>query len=180
MAAHDEPDPIVMARNREARAAIGRALGVARDALAAAELPLRVMTGSAILADIELADGVRRRAVRASLLVPFGRVDAAVRAFRGQGFGLGIDTDDAEIIRATGRQRLLYALVESDHDLPVPSLRLPTAHPASDEGRRQRIAFVRATLSHEVAAVVSRIRRIRSDTDDASESEEFRIVPFEA
>ncbi|MFZ9880548.1 MAG: hypothetical protein ACO3QC_04015 [Phycisphaerales bacterium] len=179
MSAGDEPDPIVMARNREARDAITRALAVARDVLSGADVPLRVMTGSAMLADIELAGGVRRRAVRASLLVPFGRVDVAVRAFRVHGFDLGVDSDDAAMVRASGRQRMLYALVESDADLPVASLRLPTAHPASEEGLRQRISFVRATLAHEVAAVVSRLRRIRSDTEDASESEEFRLVPYQ-
>ena len=48
----------------------------------------------------------------------------------------------------------------------------------SDEGRRQRAAFFRATLSLEFAATLSRVWRTRNEIEDVSESIEFKLVPY--
>lgn len=164
---------------RESQTIIRGALGVAHAALGGRGIRLELLAGSAILADIDLGDGMRRRAVSASLLVPFAQVDDAVRAFRAAGFDLGEPILDSEIIRAAGRRRVIYSLIEPDHEPSVASLRLPTAHPASEEAFAQRSALVRATVARQVAAVLSRVRRRRSEYEDVSESEEFRIVPYE-
>jgi len=73
---------------------------------------------------------------------------------------------------------VLYSLIEPDRDPPVESLRLPTAHPGSEEGRRQRGAFMRAIMGKQVAATVSRIRRAMDEDQEVAESDEFRIVPY--
>jgi hypothetical protein len=66
-----QPDPVILARIREAQGAIRRSLDAATAILATESIPLSIVTGSAILADFDLGDGVRRRAVSASILVPF-------------------------------------------------------------------------------------------------------------
>jgi len=145
-------DPIIRARIREAQEAIRRSLDRAAAILKSVELELAIVTGSAVLADFDLGDGIRRRAVSASVLVPFDSVDAAIRAFRKAGYSIGQPIDELDIIRASRGRRVLYSLIEPDRDPPIASLRLPTAHPGSEEGRRQREEFV--------------------------ESDEFRIVPY--
>jgi hypothetical protein len=176
-----QPDPVILARIREAQGAIRRSLDAATAILATESIPLSIVTGSAILADFDLGDGVRRRAVSASILVPFADVERAVRAFRRADFNLGQPIDELEIIRASGGRRVLYSLIEPDTDPPVASLRLPTAHPGSEEGRRQRGAFMRAIMGKQVAATLSIVRRGEDDDDNGqsfAESEEFRIVPY--
>lgn len=175
-------DPLILARVREAQAAIRRSLDAAEKVLADADLPLLIVTGSAVLADFDLGDGIRRRAVSASILVQFDAVDQAVRAFRRAGFSLGQPIDELEIIRGARGRRVLYSLIEPDREPPVESLRLPTAHPGSEEGKRQRGAFMRAIMGKQIAATVSRIRRETGDTaagdQEVAESDEFRIVPY--
>jgi len=171
-------DPLILARVREAQAAIRRSLHSAEEILGKSELPLLIVTGSAVLADFDLGDGVRRRAVSASILVDFESVDRAIRAFRAAGFSLGQPIDELEIIRGARGRRVLYSLIEPDRDPPVESLRLPTAHPGSEEGRRQRGAFMRAIMGKQVAATVSRIRRAMDEDQEVAESDEFRIVPY--
>jgi len=181
-----QADPIILARVREAQAAIRRALDRAESIMGEAGLPLYIVTGSAVLADFDLGDGVRRRAVSASVLVPFGSVEDAVRAFRRAGFSLGQPFDELEIIRGARGRRVLYSLIEPDREPPVESLRLPTAHPGSEEGRRQRGAFMRAIMGKQIAATVSRIRRATDGEvsgedggdQEVAESDEFRIVPY--
>ena len=58
-------DPVILARVREAQSAIRRSLGVAERVLGSEGLPLSIVAGSAVLADFDLGDGVRRRAVSA-------------------------------------------------------------------------------------------------------------------
>lgn len=183
-------DPLILARVREAQAAIRRSLDAAESVLAQAELPLLIVTGSAVLADFDLGDGVRRRAVSASILVHFDAVDSAIRAFRRAGFSLGQPIDELEIIRGARGRRVLYSLIEPDREPPVPSMRLPTAHPGSEEGRRQRAAFMRAIMGKQIAATLSRVRRGvgvgqgvdqqdgQEDGLEVAESDEFRIVPY--
>ncbi|MFM2164436.1 MAG: hypothetical protein RL325_873 [Planctomycetota bacterium] len=179
-------DPLILARVREAQAAIRRSLDAAEKVLAEAELPLLIVTGSAVLADFDLGDGIRRRAVSASILVHFDAVDRAIRAFRRAGFSLGQPIDELEIIRGARGRRVLYSLIEPDREPPVESLRLPTAHPGSEEGRRQRGAFMRAIMGKQIAATVSRIRRATDGEvsgedggdQEVAESDEFRIVPY--
>jgi len=183
-------DPLILARVREAQAAIRRSLDAAESVLAQAELPLLIVTGSAVLADFDLGDGVRRRAVSASILVHFDAVDSAIRAFRRAGFSLGQPIDELEIIRGARGRRVLYSLIEPDREPPVPSMRLPTAHPGSEEGRRQRAAFMRAIMGKQIVATLSRVRRGvgvgqgvdqqdgQEDGLEVAESDEFRIVPY--
>ena len=173
-------DPVIVARVREAQAAIRRSLDAAEAILHAVELPLFIVTGSAVLADFDLGDGVRRRAVSASILVPFGSVDAAVRAFRRAGFVLGQPIDELEIIRGARGRRVLYSLIEPEREPPVESLRLPTAHPGTPEGRRQRGAFMRALMGKQVAATLSIVRRGFDGEQEIAESDEYRIVPYAA
>ena len=179
-------DPIIRARIREAQDAIRRSLDRATAILKSVELELAIVTGSAVLADFDLGDGIRRRAVSASVLVPSDSVDAAIRAFRKAGYSIGQPIDELDIIRASRGRRVLYSLIEPDRDPPVASLRLPTAHPGSEEGRRQRANFMRAMMGKQVAATLSIVRR-GTDSDDVSaeqsgqefvESDEFRIVPY--
>ena len=179
-------DPIIRARIREAQEAIRRSLDRAAAILKSVELELAIVTGSAVLADFDLGDGIRRRAVSASVLVPSDSVDAAIRAFRKAGYSIGQPIDELDIIRASRGRRVLYSLIEPDRDPPVASLRLPTAHPGSEEGRRQRANFMRAMMGKQVAATLSIVRR-GTDSDDVSaeqsgqefvESDEFRIVPY--
>lgn len=185
-AASGAVDPIIRARIREAQDAIRRSLDRAAAILKGVDLELAIVTGSAVLADFDLGDGIRRRAVSASVLVPSDSVDAAVRAFRKSGYSIGQPIDELDIIRASRGRRVLYSLIEPDRDPPVASLRLPTAHPGSDEGRRQRANFMRAMMGKQVAATLSIVRR-GMDGDDAHagqsgqefvESDEFRIVPY--
>ena len=179
-------DPIIRARIREAQSAIRRSLDRADSILKAVDLELAIVTGSAVLADFDLGDGIRRRAVSASVLVPADSVDTAVRAFRRAGFSIGQPVDELDIIRASRGRRVLYSLIEPDRDPPVASLRLPTAHPGSEEGRRQRSNFMRAMMGKQVAATLSIVRRgtDRGDGTEAElgqefvESDEFRIVPY--
>lgn len=139
-----------------------------------------------MLADFDLGDGIRRRAVSASVLVPADSVDTAVRAFRRAGFSIGQPVDELDIIRASRGRRVLYSLIEPDRDPPVASLRLPTAHPGSEEGRRQRSNFMRAMMGKQVAATLSIVRRGTDEGDGTEaelgqefvESDEFRIVPY--
>jgi hypothetical protein len=186
-------DPIILARVREAQAAIRRSLSVAEELLRDEGLPLSIVAGSAVLADFDLGDGIRRRAVSASILVPEAAVDRVIRAFRRGGFSLGQPIDELEIIRGSSGRRVLYSLIEPDHNAPVASLRLPTAHPGSDEGKRQRAAFMRAIMGKRVAATLSRVRRGIERTDnvihrghevefevEVAESDEFRVVPYAA
>ena len=179
-------DPIIRARIREAQDAIRRSLDRATAILNDVDLDLAIVTGSAVLADFDLGDGIRRRAVSASVLVPSDSVDAAIRAFRKAGYSIGQPIDELDIIRASRGRRVLYSLIEPDRDPPVASLRLPTAHPGSDEGRRQRANFMRAMMGKQVAATLSLVRR-GADREDARadqsgqefvESDEFRIVPY--
>jgi len=179
-------DPIIRARIREAQDAIRRSLDRATAILNDVDLDLAIVTGSAVLADFDLGDGIRRRAVSASVLIPSDSVDAAIRAFRKAGYSIGQPIDELDIIRASRGRRVLYSLIEPDRDPPVTSLRLPTAHPGSDEGRRQRANFMRAMMGKQVAATLSIVRR-GADREDASadqsgqefvESDEFRIVPY--
>lgn len=179
-------DPIIRARIREAQDAIRRSLDRAMAILNDVDLDLAIVTGSAVLADFDLGDGIRRRAVSASVLIPSDSVDAAIRAFRKAGYSIGQPIDELDIIRASRGRRVLYSLIEPDRDPPVASLRLPTAHPGSDEGRRQRANFMRAMMGKQVAATLSIVRR-GADREDASadqsgqefvESDEFRIVPY--
>lgn len=179
-------DPIIRARIREAQDAIRRSLDRATAILNDVDLDLAIVTGSAVLADFDLGDGIRRRAVSASVLIPSDSVDAAIRAFRKAGYSIGQPIDELDIIRASRGRRVLYSLIEPDRDPPVASLRLPTAHPGSDEGRRQRANFMRAMMGKQVAATLSIVRR-GVDREDASadqsgqefvESDEFRIVPY--
>ena len=179
-------DPIIRARIREAQDAIRRSLDRATAILNDVDLDLAIVTGSAVLADFDLGDGIRRRAVSASVLVPSDSVDAAIRAFRKAGYSIGQPIDELDIIRASRGRRVLYSLIEPDRDPPVASLRLPTAHPGSEEGRRQRANFMRAMMGKQVAATLSIVRR-GTDSDDGSaeqsgqefvESDEFRIVPY--
>ncbi len=179
-------DPIIRARIREAQDAIRRSLDRATAILNDVDLDLAIVTGSAVLADFDLGDGIRRRAVSASVLVPSDSVDAAIRAFRKAGYSIGQPIDELDIIRASRGRRVLYSLIEPDRDPPVASLRLPTAHPGSEEGRRQRANFMRAMMGKQVAATLSIVRR-GTDSDDVSaeqsgqefvESDEFRIVPY--
>lgn len=176
-------DPIIRARIREAQAAIRGSLDRASAILRAVDLELAIVTGSAVLADFDLGDGIRRRAVSASVLVPSAAVDDAIRAFRRAGFSIGQPVDELEIVRASRGRRVLYSLIEPDRDPPVASLRLPTAHPGSDEGRRQRANFMRAMMGKQVAATLSMVRR-GTDAEGESigqefvESDEFRIVPY--
>ena len=179
-------DPIIRARIREAQSAIRRSLDRADAILKAVDVELAIVTGSAVLADFDLGDGIRRRAVSASVLVPADSVDTAVRAFRRAGFSIGQPVDELDIIRASRGRRVLYSLIEPDRDPPVASLRLPTAHPGSEEGRRQRSNFMRAMMGKQVAATLSIVRRgtDRGDGTEAElgqefvESDEFRIVPY--
>jgi len=179
-------DPIIRARIREAQSAIRRSLHRADAILKAVELELAIVTGSAVLADFDLGDGIRRRAVSASVLVPSDRVERAVRAFRRAGFSIGQPVDELDIIRASRGRRVLYSLIEPDRDPPVASLRLPTAHPGSEEGRRQRANFMRAMMGKQVAATLSIVRRGTDGGDGTEaefgqefvESDEFRIVPY--
>jgi hypothetical protein len=171
-------DPVILARVREAQSAIRRSLGVAERVLGSEGLPLSIVVGSAVLADFDLGDGVRRRAVSASVLVPFAAVDRAVRAFRRAGFNLGQPIDELEIIRGASGRRVLYSLIEPDREAPVASLRLPTAHPGSDEGRRQRTAFMQAIMAKQIAATLSRIVRGHDGDMDFADSDEFRVVPY--
>lgn len=179
-------DPIIRARIREAQEAIRRSLDRAAAIVKSVELELAIVTGSAVLADFDLGDGIRRRAVSASVLVPSDSVDAAIRAFRKAGYSIGQPIDELDIIRASRGRRVLYSLIEPDRDPPVASLRLPTAHPGSEEGRRQRANFMRAMMGKQVAATLSIVRR-GTDSDDGTagqsgqefvESDEFRIVPY--
>ncbi|MFM1804744.1 MAG: hypothetical protein RL136_1623 [Planctomycetota bacterium] len=177
-------DPLVLARIREAQDAIHRSLAVARAVLTDCSLPLHLVTGSAVLADFDLGDGIRRRAVSASLLIPRHAIDGAVRQFRRAGFNLGQPIDELEIIRRARGRRVLYSLIEPDDDSPVSSLRLPTAHPGSAEGRRQRAAFMTAIMGKQIAATLSRVRR-GWDGDpntvggcEFADSDEFRLVPY--
>jgi len=81
---------------------------------------------------------------------------------------------------------VLYSLIEPDREPPVPSMRLPTAHPGSEEGRRQRAAFMRAIMGKQIVATLSRVRRAVDRGEDGgqdsgqevAESDEFRIVPY--
>jgi hypothetical protein len=180
-------DPVILARVREAQAAIRRSLSVAEELLRDEGLPLSIVAGSAVLADFDLGDGVRRRAVSASILVPYPTVDRVIRRFRRGGFSLGQPVDELEIMRGASGRRVLYSLIEPDHDAPVASLRLPTAHPGSEEGRRQRAAFMRAIMGKQVVATLSRVRRAieppdcangRSYEVEVAESDEFRVVPY--
>lgn len=183
-------DPVILARVREAQAAIRRALTRAESVVSEVGLPLFIVTGSAVLADFDLGDGVRRRAVSASILVPFDSVDAVVRAFRRRGFGHGPPIHELDIIRSARGRRVLYSLIEPEREPPVASLRLPTAHPGSEEGRRQRAAFTRALMGKQIAATLSIVRHgyegvgaggNASEADDGvefAESDEFRIVPY--
>ncbi len=179
-------DPIIRARIREAQSAIRRSLDRAEAILRGAGLELSIVTGSAVLADFDLGDGIRRRAVSASVLVPSESVDTAIRAFRKAGFSIGQPIDELDIIRASRGRRVLYSLIEPDRDPPVPSLRLPTAHPGSDEGRRQRASFMRAMMGKQVAATLSIVRRGTDGEQVAAgeegqefvDSDEFRIVPY--
>lgn len=171
-------DPIILARIREAQDAIRRSLDRAEGVLRAVDLPLSIVTGSAVLADFDLGDGIRRRAVSASVLVPFDRVDAAVRAFRRAGFDLGQPIDELAIIRAARGRRVLYSLIEPDRDPPVPSLRLPRAHPGSAEGKRERANFMRAIMGKQIAATLSVVRRGVDGGQEFADSDEFRIVPY--
>lgn len=171
-------DPVVHARGLETQRLIRAALDEAARILSAESLPMHLVSGSAILADLDLGDGMRRRAISAALLVAQDDLPRLMRAFRRAGYDLGDPVDEAAIIRASGRKRVLYALVEGPDDSPVASLRRPTAHPGSDEGRRQREAFFRATLSLEFAATLSRVWRTRSEIEDVSESIEFKLVPY--
>jgi hypothetical protein len=180
-------DPVILARVREAQSAIRRSLSVAEELLRDEGLPLSIVAGSAVLADFDLGDGVRRRAVSASILVPYPVVDRVIRRFRRGGFSLGQPIDELEIIRGASGRRVLYSLIEPDHDAPVASLRLPTAHPGSEEGRRQRTAFMRAIMGKQVVATLSRVRRAIEQPDGANgrgyevevaESDEFRVVPY--
>lgn len=179
-------DPIIRARIREAQSAIRRSLDRADAILKAVDVELAIVTGSAVLADFDLGDGIRRRAVSASVLVPADSVDTAVRAFRRAGFSIGQPVDELDIIRASRGRRVLYSLIEPDRDPPVASLRLPTAHPGSEEGRRQRSNFMRAMMGKQVAATLSIVRRGTDGGDGTAaefgqefvESDEFRIVPY--
>ena len=179
-------DPIIRARIREAQTAIRRSLDRAAAILKGVDLELAIVTGSAVLADFDLGDGIRRRAVSASVLVPAASVDHAIRAFRRAGFSIGQPVDELEIIRASRGRRVLYSLIEPDRDPPVASLRLPTAHPGSEEGRRQRANFMRAMVGKQVAATLSIVRRgVDGEDQDGPalgqefvESDEFRIVPY--
>ena len=179
-------DPIIRARIREAQSAIRRSLDRADAILKAVDVELAIVTGSAVLADFDLGDGIRRRAVSASVLVPADSVDTAVRAFRRAGFSIGQPVDELDIIRASRGRRVLYSLIEPDRDPPVASLRLPTAHPGSEEGRRQRSNFMRAMMGKQVAATLSIVRRGTDEGDGEGEalgqefveSDEFRIVPY--
>jgi hypothetical protein len=175
-------DPIILARIREAQTAIRRSLDVAEGVLGSQSLPLYIVTGSAVLADFDLGDGIRRRAVSASILVPFSRVEDVVRAFRRAGFSVGQPIDEQAIIRASSGRRVLYSLIEPEREPPVESLRLPTAHPGSAEGRRQRANFMRAIAGKQVAATLSILRRGFDGGDpngqEIAESDEFRIVPY--
>lgn len=173
-----QADPIILARVREAQAAIRRALDRAESIMGEAGLPLYIVTGSAVLADFDLGDGVRRRAVSASVLVPFGSVEDAVRAFRRRGFSIGQPVDELAIIRGARGRRVLYSLIEPEREPPVASLRLPTAHPGTDEGRRQRAAFTRALIGKQIAATLSIVRNGFDGDIEFAESDEFRIVPY--
>jgi hypothetical protein len=171
-------DPIVHARGIETQRLIRAALDEASRVLAGIGLPLHLVSGSAILADLDLGDGMRRRAVSAALLVPEEDCARAVRAFRAAGYDLGQPIDDSEILRASGRRRVVYALIENKTESPVRSLRHPTAHPGSEEGRRQRLEFFRATMNIEFVAVLSRVWRTRNESEDISESIELKIAPY--
>jgi len=171
-------DPLILARVREAQSAIRRSLDAAESILRDEAIALQLVTGSAVLADFDLGDGVRRRAVSASILVRFDAVDRTIRAFRRAGFSLGQPVDELEIIRGARGRRVLYSLIEPDREPPVESLRLPTAHPGSPEGRRQRAAFMRAIMGKQVVATLSRVRRGLDEDQEIAESDEFRIVPY--
>lgn len=178
-AADDTPlDPIVHARGIETQRLIRAALDEASRILATVGLPLSLVSGSAILADLDLGDGVRRRAISASLLVPEPDVARAIRALRAAGYDLDQPIDDAAILRASGRRRVVYALIEQRSESPVRSLRYPTAHPGTEEGRRQRLEFFRATMNVEFAAVLSRVWRTRTECEDISESIELKLAPY--
>ena len=102
-------DPLILARVREAQSAIRRSLDAAESILRDESIPLQLVTGSAVLADFDLGDGIRRRAVSASILVAFGSVDQAIRAFRRAGFNLGQPIDELEIIRGAETSDLALA-----------------------------------------------------------------------
>lgn len=175
-------DPIILARVREAQSAIRRSLAEAERVLGSQSLPLHIVTGSAVLADFDLGDGIRRRAVSASILVPFSRVADVIGSFRRAGFSLGQPIDEQAIFRGASGRRVLYSLIEPEREPPVESLRLPTAHPGSAEGRRQRANFMRAIAGKQVAATLSILRRGfdggDSNGQEVADSDEYRIVPY--
>lgn len=151
-AAEKRPVPrnLSLIRLEEADRRVRRRLAVARGRLQQAGLESRIAEGSAIAAEIALADeNLRRRAIRANLLLREASVAAAAEALLRHGFrrvasGSREGSATVELLKRAARDRRAAVHVVFDEELaPTGSLRdrvaePPRFHPGSEEAARDR------------------------------------------
>lgn len=137
-------------RLEEADRRVRRRLVVTRGHLQHAGLETRIAEGSAIAAEIALADeNLRRRAIRANLLLREASIAAATETLLRRGFRRVVSAGregsaTVELLKRAARDRRAAVHVVFDEELaPAGSLRdrhaaLPKFHPGSAEAARER------------------------------------------
>lgn len=145
------PRNLSLLRLEEADRRVRRRLLVVRGQLSAAGVETRIAEGSAIAAEIALAeDDLRRRAIRANLLLREPSIAAAAEALARQGFRrLGGSAREGsatiELLKRAARDRRAAVHVVFDEELaPTGSLRdrvagaPPRFHPGSPQAAQER------------------------------------------
>ncbi len=174
-AAADRPAArnLSLLRLEEADRRVRRRLIVARARLSAAGIATRIAEGSAIAAEIALADeNLRRRAIRANLLLRETSIDAAAEALVGRGFRRVASANregsaTVELLKRAAHDRRAAVHVVFDEELvPNGSLRdrvagaPPRFHPGSAEAAQER---ARRLARYRLEPAVSLERRWSHD-----------------
>lgn len=144
------PRNLSLIRLEEADRRVRRRLVVTRGHLQHAGLETRIAEGSAIAAEIALADeNLRRRAIRANLLLREASIAAAAETLLRRGFRRVVSSSrdgsaTVELLKRAARDRRAAVHVVFDEELaPTGSLRdrvtaPPRLHPGSVEAARER------------------------------------------
>ena len=178
------PRNLSLLRLEEADRRVRRRLIVARGRLSAAGIETRIAEGSAVAAEIALAEeNLRRRAIRANLLLRETAIAAAAETLARRGFRRVASASrggsaTAELLRRAARDRRAAVHVVFDEELaPAGSLRdrvatAPRFHPGSPEAAQER---ARRLARYRLEPAVSLERRWSSEAIRGSLEEILEI-----
>lgn len=171
-------------RRARAAACVERHLRELTDLLESAALPPRIVEGSAVAAEVFLADtNTLHTAVRAAVYVTPERRPATGRMLRDAGFERTEPTGDTTLLRmaARGGRRPIHVLFDgSDGDAvndaasDIPGEH-PGAHPGTPEARRARMLRIGSAWL-ALAEAWRRDLHASEETHDVTESFEVQLI----